>query len=69
MVGHTPQTTGEILDLDFVVCIDTDCSRGNWLTALDTTTGSYWQANQRGELRTGQLASRASNGGKRWGGA
>lgn len=53
VVGHTPQTTGEILDLDFVVCIDTDCSRGHWLTALDATTGHYWQANQRGELREG----------------
>jgi len=52
VVGHTPQTTGDILDLGFVVGIDTDCSRGNWLTALDTVTGYYWQANQRGEVRT-----------------
>ena len=53
VVGHTPQTTGEVLDLGFVVCVDTDCSRGNWLTALDTS-GFYWQANQRGEVRTGR---------------
>lgn len=54
VVGHTPQTTGEVLDLGFVVGIDTDCSRGNWLTALDTVSGRYWQANQRGDVRVRQ---------------
>ena len=54
VVGHTPQTTGDILDLGFAVGIDTDCSRGGWLTALDAATGHYWQANQRGEVRTRQ---------------
>ncbi len=52
IVGHTPQPSGEVLDLGFVVCIDTDCSRGNWLTALDTTTGRVWQSSQRGGLRS-----------------
>jgi serine/threonine protein phosphatase 1 len=51
IVGHTPQTNGDVLDLGFLVCIDTDCSRGNWLTALDVTSGMIWQANQRGQLR------------------
>ena len=59
VVGHTPQTTGEILDLGFVVGIDTDCSRDNWLTALDTVTGHYWQANQSGAIRTGHRKERA----------
>jgi serine/threonine protein phosphatase 1 len=54
VVGHTPQTTGEILDLGFVIGIDTDCSRGNCLTAMDITSGRYWQVSQRGELRTRQ---------------
>jgi len=58
VVGHTPQTTGLVLDLGFVVCIDTDCSRGNWLTALDITTNQYWQANQQGEFREGRLTPR-----------
>jgi serine/threonine protein phosphatase 1 len=57
VVGHTPQTTGEILDLGFVVGIDTDCSRGNWLTAFDAT-GCYWQANERGEVRVRQREER-----------
>ena len=46
-----PRSSGEILDLGFLVCIDTDCSRGGWLTALDVETGEVVQANQRGECR------------------
>jgi len=52
VVGHTPQATGEILDLGFLVCIDTDCSRGNWLTAFDAASRAIVQANQRGDVRT-----------------
>jgi serine/threonine protein phosphatase 1 len=51
IVGHTPQTSGEILDLGFLVCIDTGCCRGGWLTALDVEAGGVWQANQWGDLR------------------
>ena len=58
VVGHTPQTTGEVLDLGFVVGIDTDCSRGNWLTGLDVTTGRYWQASESGAVRERRLKAR-----------
>jgi serine/threonine protein phosphatase 1 len=51
VVGHTPQLSGEILDLGFLVCIDTNCARGGWLTALDTATGRVWQADRSGRLR------------------
>ena len=51
VVGHTPQVSGEVLDLGFLVCLDTDCSRGGWLSALDVGTGRVIQANQRGQLR------------------
>jgi serine/threonine protein phosphatase 1 len=51
VVGHTPQVGGEVLHLGFLVCIDTDCSRGGWLTAFDIGTGRVIQANQRGQLR------------------
>lgn len=51
VVGHTPQWTGEVLDLGSVVCIDTNCVRGGWLTALDVTTGEVWQADRDGRLR------------------
>ncbi len=53
VVGHTPQLEGDILDLGHLVCIDTCCFAGGWLTALDTTTGQIWQADQTGALRDG----------------
>lgn len=52
VVGHTPQLNGEILDLGFLICIDTNCARGGWLTALETDTGRVWQADRAGKLRT-----------------
>lgn len=51
IVGHTPQTSGEVLDLGHVICIDTDCSRGGWLTGLEVRRGQVIQANQIGETR------------------
>lgn len=53
VVGHTPQPSGEVLDLGYLVCIDTNCARGGWLTALDTATGRVWQADRSGRLRMG----------------
>lgn len=53
VVGHTPQRSGEILDLGFLICIDTNCARGGWLTALDVGNGRLWQANRAGRLREG----------------
>src|SRR5262249_18682048 len=51
VVGHTPQLSGEVLDLGFLLCIDTNCVRGEWLTGLDTTTGEVWQVGRAGKLR------------------
>jgi serine/threonine protein phosphatase 1 len=51
VVGHTAQRSGEMLDLGFLVCIDTNCHRGGWLTALETSTGQVWQADRAGILR------------------
>ena len=51
VVGHTPQTEGEILDLGHLICIDTCCFAGGWLTALDVGTGEIWQADRLGRLR------------------
>ena len=42
VVGHTPQT--EILDLGYLICIDTGCAVGGKLTALDVDTGQTWEA-------------------------
>jgi serine/threonine protein phosphatase 1 len=60
IVGHTPQVTGEVLDLGFLICIDTNCARGGWLTALETDTRRIWQANRGGRLRTNGAVLRAS---------
>jgi serine/threonine protein phosphatase 1 len=51
VVGHTAQLTGEVLDLGFLVCIDTNCNRGGWLTALEPSSGRIWQADRAGSLR------------------
>ena len=53
IVGHTPQRTGEVLDLGFLKCIDTHCHAGKWLTALEVPSGKTWQASPQGELRSG----------------
>jgi serine/threonine protein phosphatase 1 len=53
VVGHTPQRGGDVLDLGFLKCIDTNCHRGGWLTALDVYAGRVWQADREGRLRGG----------------
>jgi serine/threonine protein phosphatase 1 len=53
--GHSAQRSGKPLILEQAVCIDTWVYGAGWLTGLDVATGMYWQANQRGETRTGQL--------------
>jgi serine/threonine protein phosphatase 1 len=54
--GHTPQASGEPLNLGHAVCIDTWACGAGWLTCLDVATGHYWQANQRRQTREGTLA-------------
>jgi serine/threonine protein phosphatase 1 len=51
VVGHTPQRTGEILDLGHLKCLDTSCHGGGWLTALDVGTGEVWQVDREGHIR------------------
>lgn len=53
--GHTSQRSGVPLNLGHAVCIDTWVYGDGWLTGLDVRTGKLWQANQRGETRTGWL--------------
>jgi serine/threonine protein phosphatase 1 len=50
IVGHTSQKKGEILDLGHLVCIDTYCYGGGWLTAFDVGTGEVWQADREGAM-------------------
>jgi len=51
IVGHTSLKGGEILNLGHLICIDTYCWGGGWLTALDVSTGQVWQADGEGRLR------------------
>lgn len=51
IVGHTPQRNGEVLDLGHLLCIDTACFAGGWLTAIDVHSKQLWQANRLGQLR------------------
>lgn len=49
IVGHTPHS--EILDLGFLICLDTGVCDGGWLTALDVESSKVWQVNEAGEFR------------------
>ena len=51
VVGHTSLKDGEILNLGHLICIDTYCWGGGWLTALDASTGQTWQVDREGRLR------------------
>lgn len=52
VLGHTPQMNGEVLDFEYLVCIDTGCGFGGRLTALEVisnrVTGSCWQVDELG---------------------
>jgi serine/threonine protein phosphatase 1 len=51
IVGHTSQKTGEILDLGHIVCLDTYCHGGGWLTAMEVESGRTWQVDRQGRPR------------------
>ena len=51
IVGHTSQKSGEVLNLGHLVCIDTYCYGGGWLTALDVDADELWQVNRLGAPR------------------
>jgi serine/threonine protein phosphatase 1 len=53
IVGHTSQKSGEICNLGHVICLDTFCHGGGWLTGLEVASGKIWQADRSGTLRAG----------------
>lgn len=57
VLGHTAQRNFEILDLGYLICIDTCCYGGGWLTALDVRSGHIWQADAEGRTREDILHS------------
>ncbi|HEX3871999.1 MAG TPA: metallophosphoesterase family protein [Pirellulales bacterium] len=54
--GHTCQESGWPKNLGHAVCIDTCVYDTGWLTCLDVATGHFWQANEEGQSREGELA-------------
>ena len=50
-VARRVRDFAEILNRGHLVCIDTYCWGGGWLTALDVSTGQIWQADRNGRLR------------------
>jgi serine/threonine protein phosphatase 1 len=53
--GHSTQKTGRPLALGHAVCIDTWVYGDGWLTCLDVERSAYWQANEKGQTRSGTL--------------
>lgn len=51
IVGHTSQKNGEILNVGHLICLDTFCWGGGWLTAFDIVSGEVWQADREGRLK------------------
>jgi serine/threonine protein phosphatase 1 len=51
IVGHSSQKSGEILNVGHLVCIDTYCYGGGWLTAMDVDTDEIWQVDRLGRSR------------------
>ena len=58
IVGHSPQQDSKILDLGYLKCIDTGCGHGGLLTALDLTTGQFWQVTETGDPRSLRVTRR-----------
>ncbi len=49
VLGHTTQK--QVLDLGYLLCIDTACYENGWLTAIDVATKKLWQANEAGQMK------------------
>ncbi len=55
VLGHTANKQGEIANHGHLICIDTYCHGGGWLTALEPATSIVWQANEAGESQQAKL--------------
>lgn len=51
VVGHTHDRAGEIFTLPHLICLDTYCYGGGWLTAMEFPSRRVWQSDLRGRLR------------------
>ena len=51
VMGHTSQRNGEVLRQPGLICIDTWCCGGGWLTALELPGERLWQVDREGRMR------------------
>jgi serine/threonine protein phosphatase 1 len=51
ILGHTSQKTGSVLDLGHLICIDTYCHGGGYLTAFEVNSRRIWQVDRQGMPR------------------
>lgn len=64
IVGHTPQPTGDVLDAGHVVCIDTYCFGGGFLTAYQVGGDKIIQSDRHGHLRRSPMRAFANGLGR-----
>ena len=58
-MGHTPQKA--ILDIGHLICLDTGCVNGGWLSAMEVNTRQVWQVDERGLPNCTPLVSSTPN--------
>lgn len=57
IVGHTHDRGGEIFSVRHLICLDTYCYGGGWLTAMEFPSREIWQADMLGRMRPSSLRS------------
>lgn len=50
VVGHTAHPEGEVVDLGHLICLDTNCYGGGFLTAMELPSKRVWQSTPDGVL-------------------
>jgi serine/threonine protein phosphatase 1 len=50
VVGHTHDREGRVFEVPHLICIDTYCYGGRWLTGFELETGNLWQSDPAGKL-------------------
>lgn len=65
-VGHTPQPAGTILEKPHLVCLDTYCFGGGYLTAYELDTGELIQVDCHGFLRRRPMKALRKGLAKTW---
>lgn len=51
VVGHTAQSSGEILNAGHIICVDTCCYGGGYLSGLEMNSGTLYQVDREGNRR------------------